>query len=86
MNPHKRLLDLFNFRFKISVIFVYLLCCAQLDVKNDQVLFSVPASSQYLSRPSPPRPQQWLLNCKPYAGSRPPGCQKGLTAGPRDYG
>lgn len=54
MNPHKRLLDLFNFRFKISVIFVYLLCCAQFDVKNDQVLFSVPASSQYLSRPSPP--------------------------------
>lgn len=55
-NLHKRLLDLFHFRFKINLKCFYLLHFPQLDVKNDQVRFAVPASSQRLSHSSPQAP------------------------------
>lgn len=56
MNPHKRLLALLNFRFTVNLKFVHLLCFTQLVVRNNQDPFTVPASSQCLSRSSPRAP------------------------------
>lgn len=41
VNTCKRRLDLFNIRFTVKLKFVYLLCSAQLDVKNNQAIFTV---------------------------------------------